>query len=285
MMPHAVKFQDPSPALLKSFDYLILVGFITTFLQSFFDVPFIGFVFVLVGTLRYVGVLARMIYRAGGWPPRLLLVILSDLIIAVGAAGFHWLVLWVVWVWAVWLFAYTPSVRKVAFVICVGLFSLIPINQAKWGLRDITFGNEVYAPKYANASSAEKLGIWFEQLGDSVTGVIDGKDFQLVVGQTATRINQGWIVARVMRYVPSIEPYADGQTIIDAISASVMPRALARDKAVAGGKSNMKVFAGLQLSEGTSMNLGFAGEMYANFGLWGFGFLACSACGHGLTGN
>ena len=90
----------------------------------------------------------------------------------------------------------------------------------------------------------------------------------------AVRYNQGWIINRVMETVPSNEPYARGRTLVAAAEAAALPRILAPNKVQAGGKANMERYAGLTLIEGTSMNLGYAGEMYANFGYWG-GIIGC----------
>src|SRR5205823_2191259 len=69
------------------------------------------------------------------------------------------------------------------------------------------------------------------------------------------------------------EPYARGETLISAFYACLLPRFLAPEKVRAGGRENMERFAGVHL-EGTSMNLGYGGEMYANFGHIG-GFIGC----------
>ena len=83
------------------------------------------------------------------------------------------------------------------------------------------------------------------------------------------RVNQGWIIARIMNHVPQNEPYANGQTVIRAFEAALLPRILASDKAVAGGKENFERFTGTPLNKNTSMDLSLAGEGYANFGKWG----------------
>ncbi|HEY1769797.1 MAG TPA: hypothetical protein VGG02_06035 [Chthoniobacterales bacterium] len=94
------------------------------------------------------------------------------------------------------------------------------------------------------------------------------------LADTAVRYNQGWIVNRVMMMVPEFEPYADGSTLEDAAWATLVPRILVPGKFVAGGAEHMAQYAGIQLNEDTAMTLGFAGEMYANFGLTG-GVIAC----------
>jgi hypothetical protein len=83
------------------------------------------------------------------------------------------------------------------------------------------------------------------------------------------RINQGWIVARIMRYTPAYEPFAKGETIITGVEASLVPRFLNPDKPKAGGRDNFERFTGKKLSENTSMGLSPLGEAYANFGING----------------
>src|SRR5690606_15706315 len=96
------------------------------------------------------------------------------------------------------------------------------------------------------------------------------------------RLNQGWIISAIMYNVPFKEPFADGSTIAEAVSASILPRFLDKNKKRAGGQENFEKFTGLQIGSGTSMGLSIIGESYANFdviggivfmGVWGL-FLA-----------
>lgn len=81
-----------------------------------------------------------------------------------------------------------------------------------------------------------------------------------------TRLNQGWIISAVLRHVPDEEPYVNGETIQDAVSAAFLPRILAGNKAKAGGQTNFRRFTGLDLADSTSMAISPLGEAYANFG-------------------
>ncbi len=40
----------------------------------------------------------------------------------------------------------------------------------------------------------------------------------------ATRTNQGFLIAETMNYVPSKEPFANGETILTSIAASFVPK-------------------------------------------------------------
>ncbi|MEI7983016.1 MAG: hypothetical protein WCI71_15300, partial [Bacteroidota bacterium] len=83
------------------------------------------------------------------------------------------------------------------------------------------------------------------------------------------RLNQGWIIARIMSYMPDKQPFVRGETIETALYASLLPRFLAPTKARAGGKANFERFTGTPLPETTSMDISLVGEGYANFGLLG----------------
>ena len=72
-----------------------------------------------------------------------------------------------------------------------------------------------------------------------------------------------------MQYVPRYEPYAEGETISTAIYASIVPRVLDKEKSTAGGRTNFRRFAGLNISDTTSMCIGILGEAYANYGVNG----------------
>lgn len=83
------------------------------------------------------------------------------------------------------------------------------------------------------------------------------------------RLNQGWIIARIMDYMPSKQPFVRGETVETALVASLLPRFLAPGKAKAGGRANFERFTGTPLPETTSMDISLVGEGYANFGAAG----------------
>jgi hypothetical protein len=82
---------------------------------------------------------------------------------------------------------------------------------------------------------------------------------------TAVRMNQGWLIAGTMYRVPSRYPFAEGETILKSVAASVVPRFLWPDKPTSGGSYNFIRFWGVELKK-YAMNIGPIGEGYANFG-------------------
>ena len=81
------------------------------------------------------------------------------------------------------------------------------------------------------------------------------------------RLNQGWIISAVMDHVPRNLEFAGGETVKEAIMASLVPRFLNPNKKEAGGQENFTKYTGLTLSENTSMGLSIIGEFYANYGV------------------
>lgn len=82
----------------------------------------------------------------------------------------------------------------------------------------------------------------------------------------ATRGNQGFLLARTMEYVPRKEPFANGETVINSVKASLVPRIFWLDKPKLGGLENTCRFLGDCSKRYYSYNIGQLGEAYANFG-------------------
>lgn len=85
---------------------------------------------------------------------------------------------------------------------------------------------------------------------------------------TYIRTNQGFNVGLVMRRIPSYQPYDNGNNLMKVVAASIVPRFLWPDKPEAGGKFNMKYYAGYPI-KGFSTNIGPLGEAYGSFGVRG----------------
>ena len=265
---------EPSPGLLRELDALILLGLAAAPISHILGAPSLAFVFVLVGNLRYVGAFGRMILHAPGWPLRLGFVLLAELVFAADAAMFHPLLLWVAWSFAVWLYCFKPSARIIGAAFVIALLFLPSFQEAKWRLRGqvLEFDAET---GFASESDGEggspirKATSFLIYLGEGLVHSMTLNFTPDFVADTLTRYNQGWIITNVMVFVPDREPFAMGETLTQALKASLLPRFADPEKAVAGGRDNMARYAGVVLDEKTSMNLGYAGEMYANFGYGG----------------
>jgi hypothetical protein len=82
-------------------------------------------------------------------------------------------------------------------------------------------------------------------------------------------LNQGWIISAIMDHTPQNQPYANGETVLESIGATIVPRFLVADKKLANGRDNFMKYTGLYIGETTSMAMSVLGEAYANFGVFG----------------
>ena len=73
----------------------------------------------------------------------------------------------------------------------------------------------------------------------------------------------------ILDYTPRVEPFAEGETVKQAILSSIFPRFIYADKATSGGHETFSRFTGHGIGINTSMGLSVVGEAYANYGSTG----------------
>lgn len=215
------------------------------------------FAVLLVAQLSYVGAFALVLARARGWIWRVAAVLLLETYYNTVDAQFLDLMLWGMFLAALLIYRFRPKPRTLLASGVLATIFLLALNIMKLQYREVLRTTNVAAidrPAVAAQAFAEALA--------SPSALLVGPNLAINTG----RLNQGWIISRVMVWVPESEPYAQGETILSSIRAALLPRILDPGKAVAGGFANLPRFTGLTLIGGTSMNLGMAGEMYANFG-------------------
>jgi len=268
-----------NPRLLLELDILLAISIVATAFGALMErVESLTFIFVLLANLRYLSVYARMLIKGPGWAWRLAFILGAEVLFAAGTGMLHTLLLWSMWTFAIWIYRYTPSARAIAAAVAAGVILLPALQESKWELRQDMASTDPRTD--INETGVRELPIgrvtsWISYLAkdlvQTVTLNID-RDF---MADIAIRYNQGWIINRIMNWVPAMTPYASGATIKQAVIASALPRFVFAQKEKAGGQENMLRYAGIELVRGTSMDLGFAGEMYVNFGVAG-GLLGCT---------
>jgi hypothetical protein len=135
MQPKQEPPMQATPGLLRELDWLVVIGLVAVPLSNIIRMPSIGFAFVLLGNLRYVGVYGRMLLQAPGWRLRLAAVLTAEFFFAADAAMFHPLLLWSAWSFAVWLHCFKPPAHVLVSAF-VGAALLLPsFQEAKWRLR------------------------------------------------------------------------------------------------------------------------------------------------------
>ncbi len=235
---------------------LVIGGLIIPYISSFVPAS-LRFVFFILSNVKYIGAIYLMFSpRNDKW---IIFGITMAFTAAASLAGgmFHDLLLWAMLTFT--FIARELQIKlqsKIIFAI-IGIFLAITIQTVK----------AQYRAKVWNGYQGNKLALFTGMALDQwASGTIFNPSNEDDIN---VRLNQGWIISAIMNHVPEHEPFADGETITDAISASLLPRFLAPNKKKAGGQENFEKFTGLKLNQGTSMGISLAGEGWANYGYWG----------------
>jgi hypothetical protein len=214
----------------------------------------LAFAFFLLSQLRYVGVLYLWFSERMGSRWLAGLCTLPLFLSSAESAMFHDMLIWCGLLFSFWFASRRRTVVLKSLIVAGSLLLAFTIQGVKRSYRDKVWNEQ-------EASLREEvIGFWtnFTEL-----------DREDIMENAMTRINQGWIVSRVLFHVPGAEPYAEGETIKNAVIAAAVPRFIYKDKSQAGGRDNFMRFTGLPINEQTSMNISLLGEGYANFGKYG----------------
>lgn len=165
------------------------------------------------------------------------------------------------------LFGSNTGLLRKTFVFILGCFLLLILQNTKAAYRN-------YLKK--NPNEENRTEVFMDLVSDQFK--TRDKFFQInEFYEVFIRINQGYNVSRVMRWIPKFKPHDDGKRVFTTVLASVVPRFLWIDKPKAGGQYNCEYYAGW-IIRGWSTNIGPLGEGYGAFGRNGgivfMGFLA-----------
>jgi hypothetical protein len=253
----------PDNGLLAELDIIVLIGFLAFVVGRLLQVPELAFALHVLANLRYIGVFGRILVRGNGWWWRLVVILSIETLAASGSAMFHDLVYWSGWTAAILMYRFRPPLWLTVSGLVAVVIALPAVQFAKTNLRI-----KASAEKPAETLQDEidrTVGL-ARDFASGITQLADEDFGDGFLADMAHRYNQGGIINRVMLTVPEQEPFAEGRTLKEATFASLVPRFADPDKLQAGGRENMLRYASVDLTESTSMNLGYAGEMYANFG-------------------
>lgn len=234
--------------------YLIFLGFTCTYLGPFFPSS-LAFFFYLLANVKYVGAFYILFSNRSEKYIYLTAVILFLVLDAFAAAMFHDLLLWLSFTFLLLALNIRFSFYTKLALLCAGGLLIFGLQAIKSDYRSAVWGRVV-----TEASKTELLESSFTaRVSDD--GLFSERNNRHFI----YRINQGWIVAHIMQHTPANEEFANGETIMEGIVASFLPRFLAPNKVTSGGKEYFEKYSGLELIPGTSMDLSPLGEAYANF--------------------
>ncbi|WP_146133176.1 hypothetical protein [Pontibacter ummariensis] len=237
--------------------YLIGIGFFASFITPF--APYSLFFFLyLLSQLKFIG--CFYLYLNESRNNTLLYLVFATLVLdALAHALFHDLLLWTFFFLFVYCIKNKVSLTRKVMAVVVGFFLVFVLQSVKYQYRNIAWTN-------TSLSTIGQSELFFGMIAErlwSPEKLLETKSNELAI----TRLNQGWIITRVMNYVPYVRPFAEGETVEAAFSSTLLPRFIVPDKAiVAGGAAKMERFTGIVLQPGTSMNISLLGEGYGNYG-------------------
>lgn len=240
---------------------LLAVGFISLYLRN--SVPGgLAFILFLASNLRYIGA-AYLLFTDSSykWPVFSGLMLLT-LLSAIQTGMFHDFFLWSVLLFSVAAIKFRLSFLQKLSLLCLGFFLMFIIQSVKSDYREI-----IWSGKF----DGDHVGLFIDLALNKLEGSpneLDSADEDEFT-ETNARLNQGWIISAIIENVPEREPFAEGETIQEAVFASLLPRFMNPSKKEAGGRENFMRFTGLMLAPGTSMGTSVLGEAYANYGLVG----------------
>lgn len=257
-LPTAHAPQTPMPLTKREqrfMDGLIVFALSISMLSTYLPQP-LAFFYYILSQLSFVGALAWMLSGTRGWVFRVAFVYLHLLVEVAGGGVFYEFILWSGYLLICMAYLRRWRARLVAALLAALILGGV-LNSIKSEYRGTI--------AVRNLDGFEQVQILGELLWNAISGTDKAKS-SANFGDSVVRFNQGWIMSRVMSRVPNAEPYANGQTVLSAVVASVVPRVFFPDKEVVGSRNMFAKFAGIQLNEHTQMTIGIAGEMYANFG-------------------
>ena len=220
----------------------------------------LAFLVYLVGSFRFFAAMGWMITNTPGWWIRVVLVLGHFAAGQAGGGVFYLVIQWAGYFLLV--YAYIKRWRwQLAVAFAAGLLALGVLQEVKPVFRAALTDTVSVNP----IDSVETLGslMWDRVFLGRQAG--SQGDF----GDLLVRFNQGWIVARVMSYVPKTQPYANGDTLVDAAIFSIVPRFMVPSKHQGASGVLFMKYTGFDLQGDTRMGLGAIGELYANFGAFG----------------
>ena len=236
---------------------LIVISWVCTGVASVAppSIAFILWIFTAMGLVTAISDVSKPWQCIPVW--RVIVAFIPFLVASLSFGMFHELLVWGAWITPV--LVWKKGIPKVFTILTmIGLFMVaMLLDTAKADYR-----SRILAGKPIGIG--EKIRILHESIS-----LEDDHENLSFWGGRIRRLNQGYLVTKVMRWIPQMRPFDHGQSIVESIEASILPRFFAPDKREVGGRENMLRFTGIDVPGGTSMNIGILGEFWGNFGHWG----------------
>ncbi len=268
--------------MLKISKIILGIGLVSFFASGYFQIPQLKFIFYLANLLIYIAAAHFMLLFPHRKYTIFGITFLFLFINSLRSGLFHDMIITAVFLVFLLFSEKTTFFYKVV-IISLGFSTLYIIQLVKAEYRTIIWesrGNVSTISAFMKVLEEE-----FAPKDPTVYSVNLNHNKELEEqSQVNTRLNQGWIISKVMDNVPKNQDFLKGETIREAVEAAVLPRFLFPEKKGAeDALQNFRKISGIDIVEGTSMGLSTIGEFYANYGKSG-GWLAMFLYGLFLAG-
>ena len=234
--------------------YFIAVGFLISFTLDFIPSS-LNFVVYILSGFKFVGLFILLMSFKTVKPILMAVIYGSILVSSFQGAMFHDLLIWIIMVSLLLVYRYKPNwTLKIVGILVFGLFAIF-IQSIKTGLRAQTWtGN-----KEASVSLVE--GITNDVIRNN-RGLLSVEN----LGPNIIRINQGWVLASAIDYVPLNVKHTHGELLWGYIYSAIVPRVFDANKLNSGGHDLVNKYAGREIAGDTSVSLGLFSDAYVDFG-------------------
>ncbi|MCW8896631.1 MAG: hypothetical protein OQJ96_06295 [Flavobacteriales bacterium] len=248
---------------------LVAIGLLSGVINKFINIGGLAFILYLSSLLLYVGI-GYLFFLFPKYKWHLFFVTLGiTFVTSLGSGMFHNMLI------IASFFAFLVTPNKTSFVtkltvITLGAFFIYMLQVVKKDFREIIWSGKKVNPVEVFYDLIEREFLVEKETEAQPLGTFQQQKEEQKSADANNRLNQGWIISKVLDNVPSKKPFLEGKTIKEAIEASLLPRFLAPDKAGADqALVNFKEITGLGLSKNASMGLSLIAEFYANYGIAG----------------
>ena len=246
---------------------LIAFSFISTLISKY--VPsYLAFVFYLFEQFKFVGVF-YLLYSNNSFLFGWFVVVFGFFTYQTVTSGlFINLFCWVLLLFLIAGFKYKLTFLSKFAIFFFGVFLAFFVQSFKKEYREVIWeeNKTIYESKYDSKKDAF-IGMASEKLQDS-------DDFYEYsnINRFISRLNQGWILTKVINHVPFYEPFSNGERLKSELYAVIVPRILDPHKTTSSGtegQEKFERFTGKRMIGSTRMTIGVLGDAYVNFGMIG----------------
>jgi hypothetical protein len=241
------------------------LGHLLLFISYFFDIlPFLGVsgISSIISFTHYLKFIGAMCYVFAPSTFNYILLGLSYLMLAreaIANSVFLDFFMWSTYLFFIVSLRYDFSLSKRLSFIFIAAPVLIFIQSIKSEYREATWSGKRETGLDLITELSEKK----QEQNDAGFAESEG------VVRTVGRLNQGWHLGKVLKWVPKQQPFSYGEDMLGDIKGSILPRVFFPDKKRIGSQEKFRLYTGHKLKRRTSMTIGVLGDFYVNFGKFG----------------